>query len=173
MKPTVHRSFVFIALLAFLAACASPTPYQPAEDRFGYAVQPLEADRYRVSFAGNSLTPRETVENFLLYRAAEVTLDQGRDHFLLVDHDTERFTSFSTTSSGFGSFSRFHGSSFYGRGFAGPSFATANTRPRNRFTAYAQIVVRPGEKPDDDPNAFDARDVLERLGPRIVRPEES
>ncbi|WP_208539119.1 CC0125/CC1285 family lipoprotein [Algihabitans albus] len=173
MKPIVCRSLLAVALLCLLAACASPTPYQPVEDRFGYAVQPLETDRYRVSFAGNSSTPRETVEDFLLYRAAEVTLDKGQDYFLLVDRDTERLTSFRTTGSGFGSFSRFGGSPFYGRGFAGPSFATATTRPRDRFTAYAQIVVRQGEKPVDDPNAFDARDVLERLGPNIVRPEES
>ena len=173
MKPIVYRSLFAVVLLSFLAACASPTPYQPVEKRFGYAVQPLESDRYRVSFAGNSLTPRETVEDFLLYRAAEVTLDQGQDYFLLVDHDTERFTTFRTTGSGFGSFSSFHGSRFYSGSFAGTSFGTSTSRPSDRFTAYAQIVVRPGEKPEDDPNAFDARDVLKRLGPNIVRPAES
>ena len=166
-------SFLAVGAVLLLAACASPTPYQPALDRYGYAVQTLETDRYRVSFAGNTLTPRETVEDFLLYRAAEVTLDSGGDYFVLVGQDIERFTTFRTTSSGFGGFSRFYGSPFSYRGFAGPGFATATSRPRDRFTAYAQIVVHPGDKPDDDPDAFDARDVLERLGPSIVRPEDS
>lgn len=160
-------------LVCLLAACANPTPYQPAVDRFGYAVQPLETDRYRVSFAGNTLTPRETVENFLLYRAAEVTLNSGSDYFALVDQDIDRFTTFRTTSSGFGGFSRFYGPGFYRGGFAGSDFVTSTSRPRDRFTAYAQIVVHRGEKPEDNPSTYDARDVLERLGPMIVRPEES
>ena len=173
MTHKAFRSLLAVGAVLLLAACASPTPYQPATDRFGYAVQTLETDRYRVSFAGNTLTPRETVEDFLLYRAAEVTLDSGRDYFILVGQDVERFTFFRTTSSGFG-FSRVHGSPyFYRGGFAGSGFATATSRPRDRFTAYAQIVVHPGDKPEDDPDAFDARDVLQRLGPNIVRPDDS
>src|SRR3546814_10899027 len=45
-----------------------------------------------VSFSGNSLTSRETVERYLLFRAAELTVQQGFDHFILVDRNTDRKT---------------------------------------------------------------------------------
>lgn len=166
---------LLVAGLLGLAACTTPTPYQPVTDRYGYAEQPLETDRYRVSFAGNNLTPREKVEDFLLYRAAEVTLDSGNDYFILVDQDTERFTTFRTTTTGFGGFSGLYGSPYFfnGRWYGPGSFATATSRPRERYTAYANIIVHQGEKPLDDADAYDARSVIERLGPTIVRAPES
>src|SRR3546814_19669289 len=68
------------------------TPYVPAAvgEGYGHAVQQIESDRFRVSFAGNSLTDRRTVENYLLYRAAELTLAQGKDHFVVVSRETDR-----------------------------------------------------------------------------------
>ncbi len=79
-----------------LGSCMTATPYQPAVGtgsyRTGYSDEAIESDRFRVSFAGNSLTSRETVERYLLYRAAELTLQKGFDHFVLVSRDTETKT---------------------------------------------------------------------------------
>jgi hypothetical protein len=50
----------------------------------------IETNRFRVSFAGNSMTSRETVERYLLFRAAEITLQQGYDGFEMADRSTER-----------------------------------------------------------------------------------
>jgi hypothetical protein len=160
-------------LLAFggalaLAACGTPTPYQPAADGHGYAEQPIEDDRYRVTFSGNSLTPRETVENYLLYRAAEVTVERGYDHFVVVEKDTERSTTYRSTVSGFGGHQGIHGF-HHGRhrGFGG--FASGTTWPRDRYTGFANIVMREGETPEDAPDAYDAREVLKRLAPTVAR----
>ncbi len=61
-----------------LAGCAvAPTPYQPDSDGTGYAQQQLDARTWRVQFAGNARTPRRTVENYLLYRSAEIMLFGG------------------------------------------------------------------------------------------------
>ncbi len=156
-------------LLAFaltLAACAKPTPYQPVTDGHGYSELPLEGDRYRVTFSGNNQTPRETVENYLLYRAAEVTLEQGHDYFIVVERDTERSTTYYTTvtpiGGPFGYYGRYR--QFYGRG----GFATARSRPRDSYAAFANILIRKGEKPNDLPEAYDARDVVALLGPSIL-----
>ena len=46
--------------------------------------QQLAADRYIVRFHGNEFTSRERVETYLLYRAAELTLEQGFDGFTIV-----------------------------------------------------------------------------------------
>ena len=66
-----------LVLLGMLAGCAQPTPYQPATEGYGHSEQQIEDNRYRVSFAGNDLTPADTVQNYLLYRAAELTLGKG------------------------------------------------------------------------------------------------
>lgn len=147
-----------------LSACGTPTPYQPSIDGYGYAEQVLEENRYRVSFAGNSLTPRDAVENYLLYRAAEVTLARGFDHFIVVDKETERDTTYYSTVTGLGSGVHHHHHS-HDIGIIGSSTA----RPSNRYAAFANIVLRKGRKPSGDTAAYDARDVLKRLGPSIRR----
>lgn len=62
-------------VLAGVTACTTATPYQPATLNHpaagGYSDQQIEANRSRVTFAGNSMTSRQTVETFLLYRAAQ------------------------------------------------------------------------------------------------------
>ncbi|MEM6650539.1 MAG: hypothetical protein AAF603_09845, partial [Pseudomonadota bacterium] len=101
MARPFHRSFL-MALVPFtalvLAACATSTPYDAANDQgYGFSEQRIEDDRYRIVFKGNSLTRRETVENYLLYRAAEVTVKNGYDHFIVVEDDTERSTTYTQT----------------------------------------------------------------------------
>src|SRR6201999_4564887 len=54
-----------------LAACETATPYQPIgahnrEASGGYADQQIEANRWRITFSGNDLTARDTVERYLL-----------------------------------------------------------------------------------------------------------
>ena len=55
----------------------------------GYSEQRLAPDRYIVKFHGNELTSRDRVEGYLLYRAAEVTTQNGYDWFTVVDRRTE------------------------------------------------------------------------------------
>lgn len=81
-----------VAAATALAGCTSgPTPYQPAAgyDR-GYSEQKIENERYRISFKGNSMTERDTVENYLLFRAAELTLQSGYDSFTIVNREIGR-----------------------------------------------------------------------------------
>ena len=69
-----------VTTLATAACQSGPTPYQPGAGRdLGYTESRIENDRYRIAFKGNSLTDRETVENYMLYRAAELTLQNGYD----------------------------------------------------------------------------------------------
>ncbi|MEO1495335.1 MAG: hypothetical protein AAFV19_24595 [Pseudomonadota bacterium] len=163
---------IFAVLALALTACTEPTPYQPATDREGYSDSAIEENRYRVSFAGNSRTKRDTVESYLLYRSAEVTLASGHDWFRVAEQDTEvttRFRSFSTGfgRSGFGPF--FYRSNFKHGFFGGVESSTA--RPINRYEAFANILVFKGEKPVEDPTAYDARSIIETIGPQVIRPE--
>ena len=98
MKTLSVKPLLLAATAALaLAACATATPYQPAGyngTRGGYAEQRLENDRYRVTFAGNSVTSREQVEMSLLLRAAELTEQAGYDWFSTINRATDRDTRF-------------------------------------------------------------------------------
>lgn len=155
-----------LPFLVTLGGCAQPTPYRPTDGQFGYAQQQLESNRYRVSFAGNMATPRDTVQNYLLYRAAEVTVESGHDHFILVDQDLERSTVYHGTGHlGFAGGSRFDR---FDSGFGG-GFGSYTAVPVDSYAAFADILVFEGPKPADEPRAYDAREVLRRLDPVMVR----
>jgi hypothetical protein len=173
-----------------LAACATPTPYQPATGqgfyRNGYSDQQIEANRYQVSFSGNSLTSRETVERYLLYRAAQLTLERGFDHFILADRDTNlRSRTYSTPGFGGAGFGggfgwggwgpawRYRSRAFGWRSwdpFWGDPFFDGDIRTIDKYEAMAEIVLGRGPKPGGNVRAFDARDVLQSLGPSVTAP---
>lgn len=154
------RAAVLASSFMVLMGCATPVPYQPMDGGRGYSEQALEADRYRITFSGNSATPRETVENYVLYRAAEVTVKHGYDHFVVVDKNTEY-----SGGGGPGGFGVGVGAGG-GGGFGGVSLWPGGG---DSYTAYANIVMRRGARPADDPKAYDARAVLKRLEPTITR----
>jgi hypothetical protein len=159
---------VALVLLA-LAGCTAPTPYQPTADGYGYSEQQLESNRYRVTFSGNSVTPRATVQNYLLYRAAEVTLAGGHDYFTMVDQNVERSTTYYGTGGGdfgYGGFNR-------NRTAFGLGVGNYTAYPIDSYTAFADIIVARGAKPADALNAYDAREVMRLLEPQIGRPDDA
>ena len=185
-----------IALAAGLAACATATPYQPAVRTAsgpanGFYEMPLEGNRWRVGFAGNTVTSRQQVEDALLLRASELTLQRGFDHFLAVNRATERDVSYRSSGSpfsaryGFG-YSRFGGGYPYWnpywrysrRGFGWDPFydpfwdRDIELREIDKYEANAEIVMGRGPAPANDPRAFDARQVYANLSPRVPRPQQ-
>lgn len=164
-----------VAAALGLAACGTygPTPYQPAAgSQQGYADTMIESNRFRVSFKGNSLTNRETVENYLLYRAAELTLQQGYDHFTIANRDTDQNRKL-----------RSSGPSYYGsrldylyfhprHGWIGsysPMWGPSTYKEVTQYEASAEIVLGRGPK-GSDPNSFDAREVSKNLAGQVTRP---
>ncbi len=165
-----------------LAACVKPTPYQPRQDGYGYSSTQLEPNRYRVTFYGNTRTSRETVENYLLYRAAELTLEVGGDHFQVVERDTERDVNTYTSYNVYPGGSLFYGYRSYRGPYYGPyygpfygpyygaTFGTATTRTTEKFEATVEFLAYRGPKPADDPFSYDAREIIANLGPHIRYP---
>lgn len=166
------RALFAATLLLLLGACAIETPYQPSEGRYGYSEQQIEENRYRVTFTGNPSTPRDTVQNYLLYRAAELTVQKGFDHFIVVDRDVERSTRYYTQGYADDFYYDRFGSRRGIRRFYRPSFYSANAYPVNEYSSFAAIVMAEGDKPDDDADAYDALDVLQRLQPLIRRDDD-
>lgn len=198
------RTFMLCTGAALLAACATATPYQPASEPGafnGFSEQMIEDDRVRISFAGNSLTKRDTVENYLLYRAAEKAVERGYDWFELQERDTEAKSRLRATP-GIGSgYDPYFGYSFFRprfgwsspyayshfggfrsrRGFGrrafydpfyDPFFDNIEVREITKYRATAEVRFGKGDKPAETPTAFDAHQVLKNLGPSIQLPEE-
>jgi hypothetical protein len=157
------------AATLMLGACASSTPYMPMNGHYGYSEQRIEDNRYRVVFNGNSATPRETVENFLLYRAAELTIESGYDHFLVIERDVDverTYTSSGYDRSVYGFYRPgYHRFPYYTYGY--PWGYDVTVHERREFEASAYIVMSKGLKPKEDVRAFDARDVIENLQPVV------
>jgi hypothetical protein len=172
-----------LLLGASLAACETATPYQPLAQNNaaggGFTDQKLDDTHFRVTFQGNSMTSRQRVETYLLYRAAELTVQQGYDWFAMVSTDTTNHQSaYLTPEPGFyGGWApswHFHGG-FGWRGwdpYGGDPFWAddVDVETIDRYEAVAQIAMGHGPKPADNPAAFDARQVMANIGPTIVKP---
>ncbi|MFT4090625.1 MAG: hypothetical protein QM645_07830 [Asticcacaulis sp.] len=166
-----------LASLVLLSACATPTPYQPIDaaqsTARGYSDTRIETGRYRLRFSGNTSTPRETVENYMLFRASELTIEQGYDWFTLVSPNTQETTTVSR------SYRDPFGPSYYGgfywryyRGGWGSWGAYQESSTTfHRYEATAEVVMGRGAKPEGDLHSYNAREVAQNLAPQIVRPQ--
>ena len=170
----MRRALVILALL--VSACAEPTAYAPADAGArapeGYTELKIEPGRWRVAFSGNTVTSREAVEIAMLHRAAEIALREGGDWFRIVDEGTDETLREVAVVGGFGPWpyrSRFDRRFGFGPGYG---LDTIETRRISRFSAHAEIIVGAGEKPAEDPLAYDARAVMAEIGPRLSRARE-
>ncbi len=164
------------ALLVLLAGCATQPPYygprKPGET-VGYTDTRLDQSRYRVTYSGNSTTDRETVETFLLMRAAQVTLKSGYSHFLFDTRDTKANTTYYNSFTGWPGWPGF-GWYWYSWPYGpGPFDAEGESRPITRFEAYAEIVMLTPGQAAKEPRAIDANQIIARLGPTIAPPAPS
>ena len=163
-----------IAVLC-LAGCETtgPTPYQPASASApGYSEMRIENNRYRVSFRGNSSTDRDVVETYMLYRAAELTLQNGFETFTVAHRETDKDVRLRSYGGYYGGFWGYPYYPYYGRGWGwwdpywggawGPSYSTS--------TSYeASIEILMGGARGDDPATFDAREVTQNLAAMVGR----
>jgi hypothetical protein len=127
-----------LLILPLVLACA--TPYQPRKWAGGYTDQKLAADEYEIRFDANAYTESHTTRNYLLYRCAEVTKQNGYDHFILLDGQDQ--TSLSLA----------------------PNLSVME-KPSHVF----RIKLGKGPRPVGT-NGWIAADVIRDIGPEIKRP---
>jgi hypothetical protein len=197
------RPLVTILLLLALAGCAlsKPTPYAPVTGKsdYGYSDTKIDDRSWRVSVNGNVQTPRELVENQLLYRAAEIAKANGATGYVVLDRDTEQksrvvgggywdpffaypYGPFWAGYPFYRDYYPFFGPSFgfgYGMGFGGWSAGVGRTygygpygggRTITKYAAYAEIQLFSGEPPTGLGPAFDAEQVLTNLAGKVNKP---
>lgn len=184
LQPHLWLGAACASLLA--AGCTTATPYQPIGTqgaRGGFAEVRLAPNRYRVTFAGNTMTSRQRVETYLLYRAAELTLQQGSACFTIADRATDRNVETRVYRDPFGPGPyawwrpswRYRGAwgwRSWDPWFGDPFWADdIDVRTVQSFEANAEIMLTRGCRADD-PRSFDAREVVANLQPSIELPGE-
>lgn len=78
---------ILVAACALATACA--TTYRPRGLTGGFSETRLSETTFEVRFQGNGYTSRERVNQLLLRRCAELTLEAGRRYFEIVGGDQE------------------------------------------------------------------------------------
>ncbi|MET0293388.1 MAG: hypothetical protein ABW042_00100 [Phenylobacterium sp.] len=158
---------LLVAALAALslAACATaPTVYQPAAgpSAVGYSELRIEPGRYRIIFRGGRGAPAEQVADYALLRAADLTLAEGYDWFLVSDRfvQQEGYGSGSSVSVGAGGSNWGHHSGV-GLG-VGTSFDLSGGPA---FSQTLEVVMGRGAPPSTG-DVYDAREVRRTVGPR-------
>jgi hypothetical protein len=167
MPSLLQRTFLAAGLVSLLAlgGCETPAPFAPRDgNSTGYTDERLATNRWRVTFTGNAATPRETVEDFLLLRSAQVTLQAGYKWFVFDTRDTHAKTYYHTEfdGPGWGGFGGFH-RHFGWYGAFGPD--AADSYPTTDYEAYAEIVMLTPEQAKAEPRAIDANDVVAHITP--------
>ncbi|WP_323762652.1 CC0125/CC1285 family lipoprotein [Maricaulis sp.] len=149
-----------LILAATLTACASsPSVYAPAGDGDrGYTDTRIEQDRFRVRFASGADMEFDEAESMALRRAAEITLNNGGDWFLVTSRTldgNDRNPVGVSTGVSISSGSR-------GRSSRGVGLGLRFDGDAGEKSVSLVILIRSGPLPPD-PNAYDARDVLVNL----------
>jgi hypothetical protein len=116
-----------------LAGCA--TPYRSNGLMGGYSNIKLSKDMYKVSFQGNGYTNSEKVENYLLYRCAELTNNSGYRYFIILEKKEDTKNNILTTPTTIRSI----GNNTYSGQIGLGSFYSGN----NYYTAHT--TINPGE----------------------------
>ncbi|WP_291845203.1 hypothetical protein [Maricaulis sp.] len=146
-----------LALAASLAACTSgPTAYAPANggDR-GWSQTQIEQDRFRIRFAAGSDMDFDEVELMALRRAAEVTLGNGGEWFLVTSRQRDGNDRNPVgVSTGVRVSSGSRGWSSRGVGVGLNFDASAGDK-----SVSLEILVRSGPRPQDV-RIYDAREIL-------------
>jgi hypothetical protein len=139
----MRTALVAVAALA-LAACA--TPYQKMGFRGGYEDTRVDETTFIVEFSGNAFVSRGTVDTYIHYRCAELTLEAGYDYFVVLKDVA--------------------GGGMYGTA----SYGSVSVSEKPASTVHIKIFK--GKKPDD-PYAYDAREIIRVVGPKVGKQPET
>ena len=109
------KQFASVAVCLAISACA--TPYGEMGLMGGVSAQRIDETTFEVSARGNGFTDQETISHFVLRKAAEETVADGYDLFMIVDsRDRSHFSTF-TTAGQFNTTTTGQ-ASFYGKGLS-------------------------------------------------------
>lgn len=159
------RKFATIIFTIILTACA--TPYGKYGLLGGFNDSRIDENTFSISVDTNGFTSQQTTSMQALYRAAELTVENGFDFFVIVNSGNNpssmamAMPSTSTSNTTINSY----GSTAYAR----TTTTHAPTTVMPIVFPNSTIVIKSfkGKKPEDMSNAYDARSVMKFLAPQL------
>ncbi len=154
---------IFTLLSIFIAGCA--TTYHPVSFTGGYFNQQIESDVIRIGFSGNGYTSGIDVEDYIVFRCAEVTNQLGYQYFTYLDvrdytSSSQHSTPLRTKTSGSATVS---GNTIYGS-------ATSTTTGGQNYTITkpaGTVTIKLFKTKPQGLNVRDANQVIRYLSPKI------
>lgn len=154
-----------VLVAAALTACA--TPYGKYGIAGGYTDSRIDENTFSVSVDTNGFTSQQTTSMHGLYRAAELTVENGFDYFVIVS-GSSGVTSMAMAIPGASTSNtsvNVYGSTAYAR--TTTTVAPTTVVPMAFPNSTLMIKTFKGSKPEGMSNAYDARAVMKYLGPQI------
>ena len=156
---------IFFSLTLLLAACS--TPYGKYGISGGYRDSQIDENTFSISVETNGFTDQETTSMYALYRAAELTVENGCDYFgIITGGNISKNMILNTPGSSY--------SSTTVNAIGNTAYASTRTThypgasiPVSFPTSNLMIKTFKGEKPVNSESYYDARSVIKYLGKRI------
>ena len=170
---TLARAAVISGALVLLAGCA--TQYDPTNPlmRFAGGVEaaPIDGTTYRMTAKGNAFTSTERMQDFVMLKAAEISIERGFSHFLILAGESGYSQTGTYQAPGqYQSNTNFQANRL-GNNVTGSAQTTGTYTPGYSapiFKPGAQIFVKLLKKDDaKETGAFEAQAVYDAIAPRI------
>jgi hypothetical protein len=136
----------------------------------GVSAQRIDETTFEVSAKGNGFTDQETISHYVMRKAAEETVADGYDLFMIVDsRDRSHFSTF--TTAGTVNTTTTGQASIYGNQISGTATTNGYYTPPATHHIFkpgqaATVKMFKGAKPANaPPNVYDAREVLRFMTP--------
>ncbi len=150
-----HVLMIMVVTSLMMSCAQGPTGYWKlgvGDPYTGYSETQIQKDVFQVSYKCNAATTYDVMKGLLAYRCAEITLQNGYDYFIVIEEKDI------TTED------------FWGIGSGGKRMYDASLQSVNAPGATVLIKLKHGKKPEEDIKAFDAREILTHVGPKIKQP---
>lgn len=173
--PPLFPKRSILALLAAtglgLAGCATVPPYYGPigpDHLTGYSNLQLDQTHYQVTYHGDSSTPRDTVEEFLLLRSAQVAQEAGYPYFVFDTRGTKSRTYYYAMFTGWPGWRGYGWYRWYGP--PGMFDGDVEEIPVTQYEGYAEIVLLTEAQAQKEPRALNTQSVVTHLLPLAVPP---
>lgn len=171
------RAFFYITAIALgLNGCATPYGSSAGNALGGFSEAQLGENMFQVSFKGNAYSKPDTVANYTLLRSAELTLQNGFSHFIVVDKaDLSTSGSYTTpvsSSTTSTATARISGNNISGIGSSSTQYYGGQTFSYRKPGASNTIVCFKGE-PQVNGVVYDAAFLVKSLKSRYQIPSSS
>lgn len=159
------RNLLVILISCLATACT--TPYQSYGFTGGYSDSHIDENTFSVNVETNGFTSKQTTFLYALYRAAELTVENGFDYFIVINSN-QSTNSMAMISPGY-STSNTTINSYGSRAYGTTTTTSSPSIISNVEFPVMTLTIKSfkGAKPGDSSSAYDARSVMKHLASKI------